>query len=134
MISLRDTIAAAIVSLVVGAGIGGVAVNETKDTTPTPMAAQAPADSLNAVQVCQNANTQVSLVTDSITSQAKHFAAKLDVPDEARYDLTWQQGGTVIAVEKLKDGKTTPWTEQIDQKFNDCLATKVIVERDVHSD
>jgi len=51
------------------------------------------------------------------------YHAKVELAD-ARYDLTWQVGGSVVAVEELRGKDFVAWAGQADSKFWACVNAK----------
>lgn len=89
---------------------------------------QSPAERDAAVGICQDARTAI---TEYRSPTQHYFTALFDTPG-LRYDLTWQAGGTSIAVEKLENGATfTPWAEQLGPAFAQCVASKPIALKEM---
>ncbi len=102
---------AAVAALVVG-GIGGY---QAGDDGP---AAGTGEGELVAVAVCRHSDL---VVTKVIVPSGNYFTARWEEPG-LRYDLTWQEGGTSIAVERSQGQEFDPWSEQMTPEFQSCIA------------
>lgn len=118
----------------VGGLAGGLTIkgNDVKvEGTGNTVIAYAPSDAtLTSLEICER-GAEVSLVSDGIMTQ--RYQAKY-VADGAQYDLTWQIGGTTVAVERLKDRDFAFWSERVDDAFWKCINAKQVTVREVHSD
>lgn len=86
---------------------------------------QSPAE-VSAVEICEDPATRVALVpapTGHSNPNAEQYRATLENA-EARYDLTWQVDGTVVAVEILRGSEAIAYAEQIGEPFWDCIERK----------
>ena len=79
---------------------------------------------ISAVDVCAKPDTEVALVTNTVSGES-HYAAKY-VDDKVRYDLTWQVSGDSIAVESLKGSETRIGVEKMSPEFATCINGKPI--------
>ena len=77
-----------------------------------------------ATALCGYTDFTAVLVVQGID---KHYEGKI-VREDVRYDLTWQIGGNVVAVEELRGRELKLWTDQVDDGFIACIASKDIPE------
>ena len=78
---------------------------------------------VTAASICERPETEVYLVTS--LGEGQRYEAKYEVPGEPRFDLTWQVGGAVVAVERLDGAEWTVTPEQVGPDFEQaCITNK----------
>lgn len=119
--NLKTALAGGGALLVLGAIIGTL-VYAAFAPNPVKEAAKAlsPAAGEVAATICNKPETEITRV---LTPQRHYYEAKYEI-EGLRYDLTWEEGGTAIAVEKLKGRDFDVWAEQKSSDFDFCIETK----------
>lgn len=75
-----------------------------------------------AAQICQAATEVVKVQLPA----RYYYQLKYDSP-EVRYDLTWTDDSSVIAIERLIGREFTPFAEQKTPEFTACVNSKPLV-------
>lgn len=104
-----------LIAAIVGV-LATLGVTASTGSLKTP-AALSPDSQVVAVQIACRPGL---VVTEHVVPTGNFFVATYDSPG-LRYDFTWQENGTAIAVEETKGRDFKPWAEQMTPEFLACI-------------
>ena len=120
----RDVLGGALAGAVLLGGLIGIADRTDVADKLNPAS---PTSEERSLAVCK----KVGFVTRVTSLTETWFEAKHEEPG-LRYDLTWRDSSTAIAVEETKGRDFAAWAEQRTPAFDDCVASKPVVQKAAH--